>query len=348
VSDREFGSDDLPDPREILEKLKQNLRFIWLGLGAIVVLVLGFGSFFQVEPEEVAIVLRFGKPTGQEFGPGLHFKLPIVDQVFKEAVERQHRLEFGFRSEPGEVTKVTETGFDKESLMLTGDLQLVQVRWSLIYQIDEIETWLFEVKDKEATIRDIGMAVMRQLVGDYSLHEVLTVKVRELQNLAAQETQKALRDKVPTGVQITELAIRGTDVPAGAKEIFDEFNRTEPDIRRELDEAKTALEKVTGEAQKLREQAVGGAEKQKAEIELNAEGEARAFLAQLAEFEQAPEITRQWMYLQTMTKVLAGVDDKIIIDDKGTGGDTLKLLPLTDMLQGRQPARPAVEAGGAR
>jgi membrane protease subunit HflK len=305
-----------------------------LTLGLVFVLVLlAFGSFFQVEPEEEAVVLRFGAPRPEVYGPGLHFKIPLVDRAFVVPVERQHRIEFGFRSEPGKVTTVQDTGWERESLMLTGDLLLVHVRWSVIYKIDDIETWLFVVANQEETIRDIANSVMRQLVGDYSLHELLTVKVRELQDNAMAATQTALRAKVPTGVVITELSIRATDVPSGAKAAFDEFNRTEPDVRRMLAEAKAAQYDVVGDAEQDWKAAIGTAEKEKEQIIKNAEGEAGAFLAQLAEYEQAPEITKQWLYLEAMSTVLTNVDEKIIIDDDG-GSGAVKLLPLKNLMGG--------------
>jgi len=345
MSDREYGSgDDFPDPREVFERMKQNMGVVYIVGGLVTLLVLGYMSFFQVEPEEEAVVLRLGKPTGESYGPGLHFKIPFVDQVFKVATERQYRLEFGFRSNPGKKTLITTKGYRHESEMLTGDLQLVHVRWSLIYQIEDIETFLFEVKDQEETIRDVSAAIMRQLVGDYSLHELLTVKVGALQAEALKVTQEALRVDVPTGIRITELAIRETDVPPEAKEIFNEFNRTEPDIRRQLDEAKTSYTSVTGEAEKLKKTAIGDAQRKYNEIVLNAEGEANAFLAQLKEFQAAPDITRQWMFLQAMQEVMKDVDEKIVLDDTSKAGGSdgvVKFLPLSDMM-----SRPAAAPKG--
>jgi len=298
------------------------------------VIVTAYGSFFQVEPEEEAVVLRFGAPMESVYGPGLHFKLPLIDRAFVVPVERQHRIEFGFRSEPGKVTTIQDSGFERESLMLTGDLLLAHVRWSVIYKIDDIETWLFQVANQEETIRDIANSVMRQLVGDYSLHELLTVKVRELQDRAMIATQKALRVKVPTGVVITELSVRSTDVPGGAKAAFDEFNRTEPDVRRMLAEAKASQHNVVGDAEQDRKVAIGKAEKAKEQVVKNAEGEAGAFLAQLQEYQQAPEITKQWLYLQAMTDVLTSVEEKILLDEDGSGTGAVKLLPLKQMAGG--------------
>ena len=305
-----------------------------MSLGLVFLLViLAYGSFFQVEPEEECVVLRFGAPQPEVYGPGLHFKIPLVDRAYVVPVERQHRIEFGFRSDPGKVSNIQEAGFERESLMLTGDLLLAHVRWSVIYKIDDIETWLFYVANQEETIRDIANSVMRQLVGDYSLHELLTVKVRELQDKAMAATQDALRVKVPTGVVITELSIRATDVPGGAMAAFDEFNRTEPDVRRMLAEAKASQHYVVGDAEQNRKVAIGQAEKQKEQVVKNAEGEAGAFLAQLEEYRQAPEITKQWLYLEAMSGVLSNVEEKINIDEN-EGAGAVKVLPLKDLMGG--------------
>ncbi|MCA9634379.1 MAG: hypothetical protein KC766_42325, partial [Myxococcales bacterium] len=229
--------------------------------------------------------------------------------------------------------------------MLTGDLELVQVQWSLIYKIDDIRTWLFKVEDQERTIGDISMSIMRQLVGDYSFHEVLTTKKRELQELAQKETQRALAERVPTGVIVTELAIKSTDVPAGARDAFKQFNETEPLVRKTLDEAKADLDKVTGDAEAEKKRAVGEAQRAAEKVVKNARGEAQAFLAQLAEYKLAPGITRQWLYFQTMSKVFAGVDRKLLVDGAGEGAPpTLSLLPLDKLLEGQGGPPP----GGAR
>jgi len=327
--------------------LKRNRRFIFAGAGLILAVVVAFGSYFQVEPEEEAIVLRFGAPLTETFGPGLHFKIPFIDQVYTVAVERQHRLEFGFRSDPGKETSAVERGYEGESLMLTGDLQLIHVRWSLIYKIDDIRTWLFEVKEQEETIRDISKAIMRQLVGDYSLHELLTVKLREIQEMARDETQRPLRDKVPTGVVVTELSIRNTDVPEKARKAFERFNKTEPNVKAELSQAKADLDQITGDAEREKKRAIGEAEQRYAEVVRNAEGEAQAFLRQLEEYSGAKAITRQWLYLQTMTKVLSGVERKVLLDDRDAGG-LLKLLPLEGLVGGAAPAPARAVAPVAR
>ena len=334
MADRpQWGDENLPDPRQILDNFLKNKKLIiWLVVLGLVAF-LGYNSFYQVEVEEQAIVLRLGEPISEGgetkvYDSGLKFKLPFIDQEYKIPVDRQLRLEFGFRSEPGKVTTVRSRGYEAESLMLTGDLLLAHVQWSVIYKIDDIETWLFKVKNQEDTIRDIAMAVMRQVVGDYSLHEVLTTKVREIQQLAMDQTELALKEKVPTGVSITQVAIKTTDPPERAQEAFDEFNRTEQKVRAQLSQAKAAKADAIGDAEGQQKNAIGQAQRQRAEIVNNAQGEAEAFLAQLAEYRRAPEITRQWLYLQTVQQVLGAVEEKLIIDDTAMEAGLAKLFGL--------------------
>ena len=303
-----------------LEPLRGKGRLLITLAVVAVVLIIGSSTFFQLEPEEEAVVLRFGEPIPGTFGPGLHTKIPFIDEVLPVPVNRQHRLEFGFRSLAAEAARVSQGGFSAESLMLTGDLMLVHVTWSLVYKIDDIHTWLFKIKDRESTIRDISMGVMRQIVGDYSLDEVLTTKQLEIANLAHSTSQEALRVKVPTGVQITEVAIKSADVPKKARKAFDDLTRTLAKVQGELAEAKADQDNVIGKARRKKNETIGKAEKELAQVVENARGEASAFLAKSHEYNLAPEITRQWMYLKTMTKVLSALDEKVVIEDsKGSG-----------------------------
>ena len=312
-----------------LEPLKGKGRTVFIALAVVAALSTVSQIFFQLEPEEEAIVLRFGKPLPDVFTSGLHTRIPFVDQVYKVPVHRQQRMEFGYRSSGSSSAKGSTASHSTESLMLTGDLMLVHVLWSLVYKIEDIGPWLFEIKDREQTIRDISMGVMRQIVGDYSLDEVLTTKQLEIATLAQEATQTALRDKVPTGVIITEVAIKTTDVPEAARQAFDDLTRTLAKVQGELAEAKADQDNVIGSARRQKNETIGKAEKGRSQIIENANGEASAFLAKRNEYRRAPEITRQWMYLKTMTKVLAGLDEKLVIED-GQGGGIAKHLPLKD------------------
>jgi membrane protease subunit HflK len=322
--------------------MKANQRPLLIVLFVAATLIIGKQCFFQLEPEEEAIVLRLGKPLPETFESGLHTRIPFVDQVYKVPVHTQHRMEFGFRS--GDKASGRTSGTQAESLMLTGDLMLVHVRWSLVYKIEDIHTWLFEIKDRGDTIRDISMGVMRQIVGDYSLDEVLTTKQLEIASLAQDTTQSALRDKVPTGVVITEVAIKSADVPDAARKAFDDLTRTLAKVQGELAVAKAEQDNVIGMARNEKNESIGIAERNHTEVIDNANGEAVAFLAKAAEYERAPEITRQWMYLNTMTIVLSGLDEKLVIED-GSGSGIAKHLPLKDFFS---PAPQASSSGGAK
>lgn len=321
-----------------LEPLRAKMRGLSIAFGATLVLLLAYQSCFQLEPEEEAVVLRFGKPVPEIFGPGLHFRIPVVDQIYKVPVNRQQRLEFGFRSNQDSGPSQEEQN-TTESLMLTGDLMLAHVRWSLVYKVEDIHTWLFKVKGHESTIRDISMAVMRQIVGDYSLDEVLTSKQLEVASLAHEATQAALRDKVPTGVLITEVAIKDAMVPVAAREAFDDLTRTLAKVQGELAVAKADQDEAIGVARNTKNEYIGAAEKVRDQVIENARGEAAAFLVKSKEYVQAPEITRQWMYLKTMKTVLAALDEKLVIEDS-EGGSVAKHLPLKDFF--------TVGAGGAK
>ena len=333
--------------QEMLGPLKGNLRPLLTGLAVVAALIMGKQIFFQLEPEEEAIVLRLGKPLPEIFGSGLHTRIPFVDRVHKVPVHTQHRMEFGFRSDGNATVRTSNLGsqaYEVESLMLTGDLMLVHVRWSIVYKIEDIHTWLFEIKDREDTIRDISMGVMRQIVGDYSLDEVLTNKQLEIANLAQDTTQSALREKVPTGVLITEVAIKSADVPEAARKAFDDLTRTLAKVQGELAEAKAEQDNVIGMARNEKNETIGIAERDRTQIIDNARGEAVAFLAKAAEYERAPEITRQWMYLNTMTLVLNGLDEKLVIEDGG-GSGIAKHLPLKDFFP---PTSQGSSSGGSK
>ncbi|MFT7621691.1 MAG: membrane protease subunit HflK [Myxococcota bacterium] len=342
------GGDDLPDPKILLEQFKRNFRVILVGVIALVALIAMQGAVFTVQPEERAIILRFGKPIPGELEPGLHFKVPLVDQVHIVPVERQHRLEIGFRSEPGKVTTSFEAGYRIESLMLTGDLSLAHVRWSVMYRIKDLRHYLFNVKDPEDNVRDIAKGVMRNVIGDYSLDEVLLGKYREISSEAKRLTQEAL-DEVDSGILISAVELQKSEVPQEAKEAFNDLNRSVADVKRQIVEAYARRKGVRGEAEKRRQTLIGAAEGRLAMTVQNATGEASAFEAKLTEYLRAPGITQQWLYMEAMERSLSRVKNKLVLPDDDSG--VLKLLPLGDLngAGALLPATPAARPkGGGR
>ena len=164
-----FDSLDLPPEWKKYESQIKKL------VPLLLLLILSWASFFQIEPEEVGVITRFGKYV-REVNPGLNFKLPLVEKVYRVPVERQQKQEFGFRTvSAGVQSQFTKTGTLDESLMLTGDLNLADVEWVVQYRIDDPFSYLFKVRNPVSSFRDIAEAAMRQVVGDRTVNEVLTV-----------------------------------------------------------------------------------------------------------------------------------------------------------------------------
>lgn len=356
---RGFGMDEPPNGggNDPFEQLKRNSG----GIIAIAVLaIIGIaasGSFFTVAPEEEAVILRFGTPIDETFGPGLHFKVPLMDQAFIVPVERQHRLELGFRSEPGEQTREQASGAreKRDALMLTGDLSLAVVSWSVLYKVKDIKNYLFNVKAPEETVRDVAMGAMRTVIGDYSLDEILTGQYDAIAESAKRITQRAL-DDVGSGIQITAVAIKSTEVPLQARAAFDDLNKSVAEVKRQVVEAYARRKQIRGQAEQQRQTVIGAAEARRAKRVENATGEANAFLAQLEKYRQAPTITRKWLYLETVNNSLKALDQTLVLDSNEGDSSVLKLLPLSDMLTGgsgtggapQKALRGAVKSGGAR
>jgi len=163
--------DDLNLPPEV-KKILGNSRLIII---ILVIVILAWSSLFQIGPEEVGVITRFGKYT-RNVEPGLNVKVPFIEKVYKVPVERQQKLEFGFRTTRAAIrTEYTRAGTTDESLMLTGDLNLADVEWVVQFRVENAYNFLFKVRNAETTLRDISEAAMRQIVGDRTVNEVLTI-----------------------------------------------------------------------------------------------------------------------------------------------------------------------------
>ncbi len=338
---RGFGGDDLPDPRVLVDHIKRNLRFVVLGIGLILILALAAGSIFTVEPEEQAVVLRFGVPLEQDFVPGLHFKIPIVDQVYIVPVKRQQSIEIGFRSEPNKVTTVTEKGYDRESLMLTGDLSLAHVRFAVLFKVKDIRRYVFNIKDQQENVRDISQGVVRAVIGDYALDEAMMGEYGPIAARATERLQGAL-DEVESGIEVIALTIKSIEVPREAKKAFDDLNRSVAEVRGRIIAAQSNLKGSLGTVVKEKEQLVGLANKRRELMVAEAQGMASAFETKLRAYQIAPAITMKWLYLEAMSEILSGVQDKIILDGSESG--VLKHLWLGEepnaLGQGGPPPKP--------
>lgn len=286
-------------------------------VAAVVVIILLFGSIYQISPEEMGVILRFGK-FARTTDPGLHFKLPLgIEALTKVPVQRQLKLEFGFRTtRPGirsEYRVTPETA--RESAMLTGDLNVVVVEWIVQYKIKNAYNFLFKVRNPEDTFRYMNEAVIRRIVGDNSVDEVITVGRARIANEAKEELQ-SLCDLYEVGIDVNQLILQDVNPPDPVKPSFNEVNESLQEKERKINEAwseyNQEIPKATGEA----EQAIRGAEGYATERVNNSIGDASRFTSIYKEYARAPLVTRKRLYLETINDILPKISKKIIFDEK--------------------------------
>jgi membrane protease subunit HflK len=301
--------------------LKFNVpRYQWGGIaGAIAALALVVvlaTAWFTIAPEEVGLVLRFGRYVRQA-EPGLHPKWPFpVESVLKVPVQRQLKEEFGFRTrEAGVRTRYTDGAFERESLMLTGDLNVAIVEWTAQFRVRDPYKYLFKVRDVRKTFRDLNEGVMREVVGDRSVNEVLTVGRQEV----AAEVERLLPelcDQSETGVKVEQIVLQDVNPPDPVKPSFNEVNQAQQEREKMINEARADYNKVIPKARGEAEQMVQQAEGYATDRVNRAQGDAAAFRALHAAYTRSPEVTRRRIYLETMNAVFPKVKRKVIVDDK--------------------------------
>ena len=299
-------------------------------------------SFYQVEPEEVGVVLRLGKYVGDNAPPGLHFRIPFVDRVYKVPIQRQLTEEFGFRT-PGipVLAEVARQNPKEESSMLTGDLNAAVVDWVVQYRIVDPYKYLFRVRNVELTFRDMSEAVMREVVGDRTVNEVITVGRQEI-TIVAKEKLQELCDLYETGIQVDQVVLQDVTPPDPVKPAFNAVNQAEQEKVRLISEAQSEYNKVVPRARGEAEQTVLAAEGYALERVNRAQGEAARFSSVYEQYRKAPEVTRQRIYLETMNGILPKVGQKIIVDEDARG-----VLPLLNLGgQNARPIRPSAPGGG--
>lgn len=290
---------------------------------AIFTLVILWTSVFQIDPEQVGVILRLGKFT-RTVDPGLNFKLPFgIETVEKVPVQRQLKEEFGFRtSEAGVRSRYESRSYQEESLMLTGDLNAAEVEWIVQYRISDSYKFLFKVRNAIQTFRDMNEAVMREIVGDRSVNEALTIGRVEIASTVTEKLQQ-LADQYDIGIKVDQVVLQDVTPPELVKPAFNEVNEAQQEKEKMINQARSEYNKVIpkarGDAQRTIETARGYA----IERTNNAKGEAKRFNAVFKEYLKAPSVTRQRIYLETMNDVMQKVGRKLITDDKISG-----ILPL--------------------
>lgn len=315
----QFDRNNLPPD---WKKFISGYRYI---LGGILGIILLWMMFFQVRPEEVGVITRFGKYVRTEEA-GLHLKFPALERLYKVAVERQQKEEFGFRTTAtGIKSQYTKSGTSDESLMLTGDLNLADVEWVVQYRIDDAYKFLFKVREPVATMRDISEASMRQVVGDRTVNEVLTVGRAEI-SVSVQEEIQRLCEEYSLGIKIEQVVLQDVNPPDPVKDAFNAVNQAQQEKETLINQARSEYNKIIPKARGQAEETIQKAEGYAAERVNNALGEATRFNALYKEYVKAPEVTKRRIYLETMASVLPKLGHKIIADEAGNN-----ILPLLQM-----------------
>ncbi len=304
------------------KKVLPHIRKILLG---IVLIILFWTAFFQVEPEEIGVITRFGKYV-REMEPGLNFKVPIIERAYMVPVERQQKEEFGFRTlRAGIQSEFTKAGTSDESLMLTGDLNLADVEWVVQYRIDDPYSYLFKVRNPINSLRDISEAATRQVVGDRTVNEVLTVGRTEIANKVLEEIQKICIE-YSLGIKIEQVVLQDVNPPDPVKDAFNAVNEAQQEKETLINQAKSEYNKVIPWASGQAEETIQKAQGYATERVNNALGEAARFNALYAEYVKAPEVTKRRIYLETMESAIPKLGHKIITDKNGNN-----VLPLLQM-----------------
>ncbi len=308
-----------PELRRYLSKWK-------LILSVSIVVLLLVGSVFTVETEEVVVITRFGKYS-RTAEPGLQFKIPLIEKVYKVPVERQQKIEFGFATTKVDVRSEFKKGArEKEvAIMLTGDLNLTDVEWVVQYRIDNPYNYLFKVRDPKSTLIDISEATMRQLVGDRTVNEVITVGRTQL-GIEMKELLQNVCREYSLGIKIEQVVLQDINPPEPVKASFNAVNEAEQEKETLINLAKSERNKVIPKAKGQAEETIQKAKGYATARVNRAKGEVARFNAIYGEYVKAPEVTMRRIYLETMSEVLPKLGSKIITDQSGSN-----VLPLLQM-----------------
>jgi membrane protease subunit HflK len=290
-------------------------RAIIIVVVVILALITVFSSFFIVDPQEQAAVLLFGRFTRMA-DPGLHFKLPFgIEKNYNVPTQVVLKEEFGFRTErPGITTIRSAQDFPDESIMLTGDLNIVDVEWIIQYRIIDAYNWLFKVQEKEKTIRDISQSVINQLTGDRAIFDVIGAERANIE-AQSQDHMNQLFEKYELGIRVTTVKLQNIVPPAGpVQEAFEDVNKAIQDRNRLINEGQEAYNQAIPKAKGQAEQLVQEAEGYAIERVNKADGDVARFARVLDEYSLNPGVTRTRLYYEMFEEVFKDAENVDLID----------------------------------
>jgi len=335
-----------PDIDELIQQWQNRFKQFLPGGGAgglivaAIVLVAGllvWTAYYTVPSDSVAVVQRFGKYL-KDVPAGLHFKLPFgIDTATIVPVKRQLKQEFGFTTpgarDPYQGGRDGRQDTKRETEMVTGDLNAALVEWVVQYRISDPVKYLFEVREPSETLRYVSESVMREVVGDRTVDEVITIGRQEIESEALARMQ-ALSTKYTMGISIDQVQLKNINPPEPVQESFNEVNQAQQQKEKLINEARRDYNKVIPLAEGEKDQRIREADGYRLKRINEAEGDVARFSALLAEYSKAPEVTRRRIYIETLQGVLPGIRSKIIIDEQTRG--ILPFLNL-DSRNGEQP-----------
>jgi membrane protease subunit HflK len=300
-------------------------------IGAVILFQIVYSSFYTIEPGENGIVLQFGKYK-RTTQPGLHFKIPYMEDMIKVDVESVRKEEFGFRTRsPGKTTVFNKRGFDMESLMLTGDKNVINVDWIVQYKVSDPVNFLFKVRNVPQAVHDNSQTVVRRIVGNMDFDYVLSNR-EILAAMAKRELQRDL-DKLECGITLVTLQLLDINPPDRVKPAFNEVNEADQDKKRLVNEAEETYNRVIPKARGSAKQIIEEAHGYAVQRINQAKGETNRFNAIVAEYLNAKEVTRRRMYLEAMQDILPGVNHVYVMEKGGQN-----VLPFLNLSGAGSPA----------
>lgn len=316
-----------------------NINPDWLKkyLGKILIVIFLFfmliTSVKTVGPEEEGVVVQFGR-FNRTVDPGLNFIIPFgFETMHKIPVQRQLKQEFGFRtSELGPRTEYDKEQYVDESLMLTGDLNLTDVEWVVQYRITDSYNYLFKVRNAEKTLRDMSEAAMRKIVGDRTVNEVLTVGRQEISS-SVEALLQEMCNEYENGIRIDQVVLQDVNPPDPVKPSFNAVNEAQQERETLINQAEAEYNRVIPRARGEAKETIQLAEAFALNRVNRAKGEATRFNSLFSEYQKAPEVTKQRIYLETMERILPKLGNKIITDEQGSN-----VLPLLNLNPVKEPA----------
>jgi membrane protease subunit HflK len=350
-----------PDLEELLRRGQDKLRNILPGgnlggrsivlIGLAAVALWGFSGFFRVEPDELGLVLRFGRYM-RDAKPGLNYHIPYpVETVELPKVTRVNRIDIGMRVVEDIRRGTQMRDVPEESLMLTGDENIVDVDFAVFWVVKPqggASDYQFNIQNPEGTVKAVAESAMREVIGRSEIQPILTGARQTIETGVAELMQRTL-DHYQSGIQITQVQMQKVDPPAQVIDSFRDVQAARADQERAQNEAQTYANRVVPEAKGRAAQITQSAEAYREQTVAEATGQTSRFNQVYEQYKKAPGVTRERLYLETMERVFGGTD-KIILDSNGQagGGGVVPYLPLTELRRPVAPTNPQQPAGGTR